>query len=63
LNKYLGRGCFERGEETNVVFAEMETKHDCWLLQSNLNAQFWRQAIKFAGLHVQANTSKFGDQQ
>jgi hypothetical protein len=31
------------------------------LLQSNLNAQFWHRAVKFAGLHVQANTSKFGE--
>jgi hypothetical protein len=31
------------------------------LLQSNLNTQFWRRAVKFAGLHVQANTSRFGE--
>jgi hypothetical protein len=31
------------------------------LLQSNLDAKFLRRAVKFAGLHVQANTSKFGE--
>ncbi|KAK8456814.1 hypothetical protein SEVIR_3G077925v4 [Setaria viridis] len=31
------------------------------LLRSNLNAQFWSRALKFTRLHIQRNTSMFGE--